>query len=146
MISNLLLNVKQNFVLKKQNIKKSLEYVIGYIAKPYRKLYYHSKDMKFDILSVKKRSLDLQDIMNKVDDTMNDFFNSSQEYERVFKVQKIVDDIYPYFKTPRKSILKMPIDRARESVNNKKRLYEQALKEYNNGSNQLLAKNVSFIC
>lgn len=53
----------------------------------------------------------------------------------MFKVQKIVDDIYPYFKTPRKSILKMPIDRARESVNNKKRLYEQALKEYNNGSN-----------
>jgi hypothetical protein len=59
MINNLLQNVKKNFILKKENVKKSLEYVIGYIAKPYRKLYYQSKDMKFDIPSVKKRSMDL---------------------------------------------------------------------------------------
>jgi hypothetical protein len=97
MINNLLQNVAKNFVLKKENIKKSLEYVTGYIVSPYRKLYYQSQDMKFDIPSVKQRSTELLDIMDKVDITMNEFFISQQEYEKLFKSQKIFDDISSYY-------------------------------------------------
>ena len=116
MINNLLMNVQKNFILKKENIKKSLEYVVGYIAKPYRNLYYQSQDMKFDIPSVKQRSTDLLDIMDKVDLTMNDFFISQQEYEKIFKEQKVLEDIHLYQQSGNKKSLIQPLQNIRQTV------------------------------
>ena len=142
MIQNLLKYVKKNFTLKKENIKKSYNYVLNGIATPYSKLFNHSKNMKFDVESVKKRGQDLQKLMDHLDETMVDYHRTYGVYEKKYIGQRILDDISPYYKLPENLSLKVPIKKISRSVFLKKRRYEVAVSDYNVAAKELLNSNV----
>lgn len=142
MLSNLLIEFKNNITLQKERISFSAKHLFDKFLTPQNEMHQNSKNIKIDYDDLMKTKSELSKLMSDLDETMNDYHSSYASYERSFISEKILEDIASYHKSEKNKSLKEQIKKIRYSVYLKRKRYDNVLREYNSRGKKLLNTNV----